>query len=164
MSLLVVPATSGLEEASWVVTIAAFALIIIQLFLYWFGRNSPLQVKAHRQLTKNASGELQLFIIELRSRSRDTQTVREVLLVDLPPWYYRLRHHKYFKGFDKKRLRSENLNQPGNPLPLTIDGHDTAELKMSFAGTDLPFGPHTRLKVRASRTRPHFARIRRGGA
>jgi hypothetical protein len=48
MQLLVAPpdAHPALEKASWIVAIVAFALIVLQLIFYWFGRRFPLQIRA----------------------------------------------------------------------------------------------------------------------
>jgi hypothetical protein len=100
MHLLVAQAEmhSALEKASWIVTIIAFGLGVLQLLIYWFGRNFPLQVRATGQVTR-ISDDQQIIrvVVEFRSRTRDTQTVREILLFDPPnvvwralrPWWYR---------------------------------------------------------------------------
>ena len=45
MHLLVAQAEghSALEKASWIVTVIAFGLGVLQLLIYWFGRNFPLR-------------------------------------------------------------------------------------------------------------------------
>jgi len=100
MHLLVAQAEghSALEKASWIVTIIAFGLGVLQLLIYWFGRNFPLRVRATGNATRMSKGQQIIrVVVELRSRTRDTQTVREILLFDPPnvvrralrPWWYR---------------------------------------------------------------------------
>ena len=159
MHLLVAQAEghSALEKASWIVTIIAFGLGVLQLLIYWFGRNFPLQVRATGNATRMSKGQQIIrVVVELRSRTRDTQTVREILLFDPPnvvrralrPWWYR-------KGWS---ATPSTIQRPS--LPLTVDGHDTQEVLVAFPGGQLPYGDRTRLKVRASRRRPYVARVR----
>jgi hypothetical protein len=159
MHLLVAQAEghSALEKASWVVTIIAFGLGVLQLLIYWFGRNFPLQVRAKGHVTRMSEGQQIIrVVVEFRSRTRDTQTVREILLFDPPnvvwralrPWWYR-------KDWS---ATPSTIQRP--PLPLTVDGHDTQEVLVAFPGGQLPYGDRTRLKVRASRRRPYVARVR----
>jgi hypothetical protein len=159
MQLFVVGATSGLEKASWIVAIAGFGLIILQLLFYWFGRHFPLKVRAvGRVVPSSEGGDIVLLEVEFRSRSRDTQTIREIVLVEQARFRTRVRHPKAHK----RRLPAVILNQPGDPppLPMAINGHDTDEIKVSYEGDSLPSGKRIRLKVRASRKRPHVVRIR----
>jgi hypothetical protein len=159
MQLLVaVPAEAhpALEKASWIVAIVAFGLVILQLLFYWFGRHVPLHVRASGQTTKDAHGrDIVLVDVECRSRTRDAQTVRELLLfappnalsrVFWPTWYTR----------ERPVVPCETASPP---LPFTIDGHDTRDVRLAFLGNNLPFGEATRLKVRASLRRPHVASI-----
>jgi hypothetical protein len=72
-------------EASWVITIIAFGLGVLQLLIYWFGRNFPLQVRAKGHATRMSEGQQIIrVVVEFRSRTRDTQTIREILLFDPP--------------------------------------------------------------------------------
>ena len=159
MHLLVAQAEghSALEKASWIVTVIAFGLGVLQLLIYWFGRNFPLQVRAKGHATRMSEGQQIIrVVVEFRSRTRDTQTVREILLFDPPnvvrralrPWWYR-------KDWS---ATPSTIQRP--PLPLTVDGHDTQEVLVAFPGGQLPYGDRTRLKVRASRRRPYVARVR----
>jgi len=155
MPLLVAADTHpGLEVASWIVAIVAFGLVILQLFFYWFGRQDPLQVRATGWITPTAERRQVLRLsVEFRSRTRDTQTVRELVLFEPPnalsrmlrPWWY------------KTEIPVIPAVPPPPPLPKTIDGHDTAEVTAAFDSAG--FTSRTRLKVRASRRRPHVARI-----
>lgn len=45
MHLLVAQAEghSALETASWIITIITFGLGVLQLLIYWFGRNFPFR-------------------------------------------------------------------------------------------------------------------------
>jgi hypothetical protein len=89
MHLLVAQAEghSALEKASWVITIIAFGLGVLQLLIYWFGRNFPLQVRAKGHATRMSEGQQIIrVVVEFRSRTRDTQTVREILLFDPRTW------------------------------------------------------------------------------
>jgi hypothetical protein len=158
MHLLLAPAQEhpALEKASWIVAIIALGLGVLQLLIYWFGRNFPLQVRTRGQTTKMADGQqIVRVVVEFRSRTRDTQTVRELLLFEPPnvvrralrPWWYR-----------KDWPATPSITQRPS-LPLAIDGHDTQEVLVAFPGGQLPYGERTRMKVRASRRRPHVARI-----
>jgi hypothetical protein len=161
MQLLVAPAAdmhSALEVASWIVAIVGFGLVILQLFFYWFGRNAPLAVRVKGHDTRTAEVRHVLLLdVEFRSRTRDTQTVRELLLFKPPnawaralrPWWYEA----------EVAVIPVALPSP-SPLPLTVEGHDTVEVRVAFYCHGLPYGSRTRLKVRASRRRPHVARIR----
>jgi hypothetical protein len=148
----------GLEVASWIVAIVGFGLVILQLFFYWFGRKAPLQVRATGHDTRTAEvPHVLLLDVEFRSRTRDTQTVRELLLFKPPnawsralrPWWYEA---------EVAVIPVALLRSP--LLPLTVEGHDTVEVRAAFYCHGLPYGSRTRLRVRASRRRPHVARIR----
>ena len=165
MPLLVAPAAEthpALEVASWLVAIVAFVLVILQLIFYWFGRKAPLQVRATGHVTRTAEGQQVLLLdVEFRSRTRDTQTVRELVLFEPPnrlsralrPWWY------------EKEIPVTPVVLPSPPPRpvIAIDGHDTAQVRVAFNRDGLAPGSRTRLKVRASRRRPHVARIRMKG-
>lgn len=169
MQLLVAPASDthpALEVASWIVTIVAFGLVMLQLIFYWFGRKAPLQVRATGYTTTADGQSLLMLYVEFRSRTRDTQTVRELVLFEPPnslsralrPWWY------------EKEIKVVPPPLPLSlSLPLSIDGHDTADVRVAFNPADVreafergeyTSGSRIRLKVRASRRRPHVARIR----
>jgi hypothetical protein len=160
MHLLVAPAADThppLEVASWIVAIVAFGLAILQLIFYWFGRKVPLQVRATGHETRITEGQQVLMLnVEFRSRTRDTQTVRELVLFEPPNALSRALRPWWYEG--EISVTPPELPEP-LPLPLTIDGHDTAEVRLAFDRAKLVMSSRTRLKVRASRRRPHIARI-----
>jgi hypothetical protein len=162
MPLLVASAADthpALEVASWIVAIVAFALVILQLILYWFGRQAPLHIRARGYDTRTEEGkQILLLNVEFRSRTRDTQTVRELVLFDPPNSLSRALRPRWYE----KEIPVTPVTLP-SPLPrpvIVIDGHDTAEVRVAFNRGGLAPGSPTRLKVRASRRRPHVARIR----
>ena len=113
MHLLVAQAEghSALEKASWIVTIIAFGLGVLQLLIYWFGRNFPLQVRAKAHATRMSEGQQIIrVVVEFRSRTRDTQTVRELLLF-APPNVVRERSGPGGTG-----------KGPGRPPPAPFSG------------------------------------------
>lgn len=159
MQLLVAQAEGhpALEVASWIVAIVAFGLGILQLVFYWFGRNFPLQIGATGQIAKRSDGQQVVrLIVEFRSRTRDVQTVRELLLSQPPNLFMRALWPWWYKKAAPATPSCAILPR----LPLTVDGHDTGEVRVAFPGSNLPYGRKTRLRVRASRRRPHVARVR----
>jgi hypothetical protein len=162
MPLLVASAADthpALEVASWIVAIVAFALVILQLILYWFGRQAPLHILATGHVTRTAEGQQVLLLdVEFRSRTRDTQTVRELVLFEPPNSLSRALRPRWYE----KEIPVTPVVLPAPPPRpvLVIDGHDTAEVRVAFDRGGLARGSRTRLKVRASRRRPHVARIR----
>src|SRR5438105_435762 len=87
----------ALEQASWIVAIVAFGLVVLQLLFYWFGRNVPLQIRVTGQVVRSGDGQLLVLDVTLRSRTRDTQTVRDVLLFKPPNWLFRLLWPRWYR-------------------------------------------------------------------
>ena len=102
--LISVRSASLLEKASWIVTIIGFGLVILQLILYWFGRQFPLQIRAIGETALTQVGppkvEVLRLKVEFRSRTRDTQTVRELPLFEAPNLWHRLWPRWYYKNYD----------------------------------------------------------------
>lgn len=162
MPLLVASAADthpALEVASWIVAIVAFALVILQLIFYWFGRQAPLHILTTGHVTRTAEGQQVLLLdVEFRSRTRDTQTVRELVLFEPPNSLSRALRPRWY---EKEIPVTPAVLPAPPPRPvIVIDGHDTAEVRVAFDRGGLAPGSRTRLKVRASRRRPHVARIR----
>jgi hypothetical protein len=141
-----------LEVASWIVTIVGFGLVILQLCFYWFGRLFPFWIHAIGKtvtvVDPERKDEVLLLEVAFRSRTRDTQPVREIILADGPnrwqmlwPWWY---YKSYPATLPIRRFE-----------PLKIDAHDTCDVVLTFRCDNLPYGGRTRLRVyRASRKRP----------
>jgi hypothetical protein len=149
----------GISADAWGGIIVAVAVAAIPTLLYRLGRIRPLVVSVTASTMPHSDGgDMTVVTITLRSRTRDTQTIRRIALAEWPNWSRRLRHPRWRtskEGFNIKPFDYTSLND--GPLQLSTGNIEeiTGETREYP-----PYNAATRILVQGIRERPILKQIK----
>jgi hypothetical protein len=149
----------GISRDTWAQIIGGAALAVISALVYQSGRLRPLAVRAKAKTLKHTNGGLMTEVrIDVKSRTRDTQTISRVALAEWPALRHRVRHPRWRtseEGFPVTQFDWTSLPADG----LEVPGKDAKKIRGTIAV--YPPYPSTRALVKSGvRKRPVLKRIK----
>lgn len=149
----------GLTDTASIAGVVAVAIVIVGSILYSLGTIRPIKARAAWLTQPHADGRLGSRVtVDLKSRTRNVQTVKPHGLVQRPSIGKRILHPRWRTGalpLTKLKWAKEDA-QP-------IEGHDSTQLTATLTHTENeafpPYGKSTRVAIRTPRRRPLLCRM-----